>query len=545
MTRGSTRRRLALALCFGALPACAIPPSDVHLAPLYSHHRLAAGGYSHEALGGIFEVRREDHARTALGPTGGFGPGTEGLPAYEVAVRPLFRTRRQGAATETDVLWPLGHFLTDDEETSSRFFPVFWWKRHPNEDGVEEIDWAVLPPFFLGGSGTPENSYFSFFPFYGTLRDFFTYDEIHYVLFPLYGSTRKQPGDRRAWAVLFPITGWGRGDDGASWWRFWPFYGTSSYEGHYDRTFVLWPFWHTEENQLNSANPSRERLLWPLYGQIDQGALHARSVLWPFFGWEWNVETGYSAWDGPWPLVRFVRNGSGRPYEHTRVLPLYSSYRGTEIDSTVYLWPIIWLRDETSADSEKSSIYVVPFFVRSRALHRRFDPVTASATEHRASTDLIWPLYQGTLEPDGHGRDEVLWPLPYPKLHGFRENWFPFFSLFSREVAPDGAVSTRFFLDLFRSEVNDRETRWSVPILGGRRSTSDGRVEWSLLLGLLRWESSADGTRLLLPAIPGPGFAPLAPVEESMPLETVPLETVPLEETVPAAHAVPPEEGSR
>src|SRR5262245_60165648 len=59
-------------LALGAA-GCAFPPDDVHLAPLYSHHWLAAGGHVHEGLGGLVEVRKEE------------GPA----PATEVAVRPL------------------------------------------------------------------------------------------------------------------------------------------------------------------------------------------------------------------------------------------------------------------------------------------------------------------------------------------------------------------------------------------------------------------------------------------------------------------------
>jgi hypothetical protein len=475
----------AALVALGLHVSCAFPPADLHLAPLYSHHRLAAGGSDHEGLGGLVEVRSE--------------PGST-----EVALRPLFRRRTQGETSETDVLWPLGHFRSDPEESWQRFFPFWWYKQRPNERGERETDWAVFP-FLFGGSGTPENSYFAFFPFGGTLRDFFTYDSLTFVLFPIYGETHKSPGNQRSYGILVPFTGWGRSDDGLSWWRIWPLAGHSEREGHYDRWFAMWPFWHSERNGLDTEQPSDEWLLFPFYGEVDQGAFHARSVLWPFFGWDWNNETGYSAYDGPWPLVKFIRNGSGRPYSHSRVLPFYAAYRSAEIESTNYLWPIVWLREETTPDAQISSTYLVPFFYTTRATRRApAGESTASAT----STDLVWPVYRQETREDGSARAETLWPIPYPKLEGFRENWFPFFSLFSRQEAPDGSISDRLFLDLFRLEKSPRETRWSVPVLGGHRSTEDVS-EWSLLLGLVRWRSGPEGTRLLLPAIPGPGFEEL------------------------------------
>src|SRR5882672_4763177 len=76
LTVRAARRSVALACVTSAVAACALPPDDVHLAPLYSHHRLAGGGGTHEALGGIVEVRHEE--ATAKRPE-----------ASEVAVRPL------------------------------------------------------------------------------------------------------------------------------------------------------------------------------------------------------------------------------------------------------------------------------------------------------------------------------------------------------------------------------------------------------------------------------------------------------------------------
>jgi hypothetical protein len=495
-------RRL-ITIAVAAHPAsCALPPSDVHLAPLYSYHRTAGGGSAHEALGGILEYRSEE-------------PRTGERRATEYAIHPLFRHRSEwnpgraiaddGQMSETDVLWPLGHFRSDSEEGYGRFFPFWWWNRHTNERGESETDWALFPLLF-GGGGSPENSYFAFFPIYGTLRDFFTYDEIHFVLFPVFAWTVKNPGNQRNYAILPPFTGWGSGDGGWSWWRLWPFYGHSEYPGHYDRIFALWPFWHSERNYLDTGSPSDEWLLWPFYGEVDRGATHSRSILWPLFGWNWNEETGYSAWDGPWPLVKFISNGSGTPYSESRVLPFYANYKGNEIDSVNYLWPIVWLRKESTPDFKRSSTYVVPFYYHSSSVRKIEGTAGGKSTEVEGSSAMIWPLFRRIHEPGETAHTDVLWPLPYPKLYGFRENWWPFFSLYTRDARPDGSTSTRVVLDLFRHESDDRSTRWSIPILGGRASYADGSTEWSLLLGLLRWKSGPDGASLLLPAFPGPGF---------------------------------------
>lgn len=482
--------------------SCAFPPRDVHLAPLYSYHQTGGGGGAHEILGGIIDIRTEK-------------PRDGSHEASEVAVHPLFRHRSEkdyekaipadGERTEMDVIWPFGHFRSDSEEGYSRFFPFWWWNRHTNEDGVSEVDWSVFPLLY-GGSGSEKNTYFAFFPFYGKLKDYFTYDEITFVLFPIYGSTVKNDGMQRSYGILPPFSGWGSNDSGASWWRAWPFYGSSTFASHYDRSFVMWPFWHSESNYLDTGSPSSEWLLWPFYGKVDQGAAHSRSILWPIFGWNWNDETGYSAWDGPWPLVKIIKNGGGHPYSETRVLPFYANYHSQEIDSINYLWPIIWIREENTPGFHRDSTYVVPFYYHSKTTKKASSTSPSPGKSTEGSSTLIWPLYRYESTPEGNTHAEALWPLPYPKLYGFRENWWPFFSLYSHDERPDGSRTSRAILDLFRYESDSMSTRWSVPVLGGRAGYSDGTSEWSLLLGLVRWRSGESGTRMLIPAIPGPGF---------------------------------------
>jgi hypothetical protein len=480
-------------LALAALPACAIPPNEVHFAPLYSYHSLGSGGYTNEMVGGLLEYRHDE-------------PKGE-LASTTFAIHPIFWTRSNAEESATDVLWPLGRFRFDGEEGTERFFPIWWWKRRGDIDGNTEVDWSVFPILY-GGSGSPGNSYFAVFPLGGVLRDFLTYDEIWFVLFPLYVQSTKNPGNHVSRSILFPIFGWGTGDDQWSWWRVWPIYGTATYVGFYDRKFALWPIWNSEANYLDTASPSSEWSIWPIYGQIEQGAQHSRSILWPLFAWEWNDETSYWTVVAPWPLVRIQRNGSGRPYNYTRFIPLYSHYDGEEIDSQVFLWPIFWNRSEAVPDFERDSFFFAPFYYHSRT-RRLVDSKPAREQEWKlGGTSMLWPLVRDREETDGRRELDTLWPIPWPFVEGFRENWLPIFSIFTHEADGRGAHSNRAFLDLFRNEANETESRWSLPILGGHRSLADGRGEWSLLLGLLRWSSGPDGSKLLMPAIPGPGFPP-------------------------------------
>src|SRR5262245_42110592 len=84
---------LALTAC---LPACALPPREVHLAPLFSVHRTAGGGREVEALAGILRWKED-------------AEGTE------IAARPVFRRYRKGEERGGDFLFPLGLDRLDPE----------------------------------------------------------------------------------------------------------------------------------------------------------------------------------------------------------------------------------------------------------------------------------------------------------------------------------------------------------------------------------------------------------------------------------------------
>ncbi|HET6204814.1 MAG TPA: hypothetical protein VFI25_18655 [Planctomycetota bacterium] len=461
-------RSHALLPCIAALASCALPPREIHLAPLFSLHRTAGGGREVEALAGILRWKTDDE-------------GTE------VAARPVFRRFRKGEERGVDFLFPLGLSRTGPDSDLLYFFPLGWWRRQPDSEGRQALDAGLFPILFGGRTGDGKG-WFGLFPIYGSYRGFFTYDEFRWVLFPLWVETRKEGGWRTR-NVLWPFFGWGERADGTSL-RLWPLLGLVS-RGRLRSGFALWPLvhWSREGDSKSSF------LVAPLFGKARDGESRSTTVLWPFFGWRSNPRTGFQVVEAPWPLLRLVRRGKGGRLEAERVLPFYASTRTEDVTSRTFLWPLVWVRSERGEGYERSSLYALPFYVGTR-LEREGG--------ERERLVHLWPLFHA--ESAG-GASSFRTPalLPLPRLRGLYENVESLVALYDRR-ARGARLSQRLFADLWREERDESERRWSIPILAACRTRADGDREWSFLAGLLRFRTGARGFSLLAPAFPGPGF---------------------------------------
>jgi hypothetical protein len=203
-------RRLGL-LAMLVAGSCAAPDSEIHLAPLFSRH--TAPQYQHaEGVGGILRYRREaDTEEWALSPV-------------------VWRRKNGHGDIDASFLGGLGIYEHDpDRERSySRLFPLWSYRTEIRPDGIRDTDWAALLYLVAGGSSSDDlENYFWFFPFFGTGRDFWTYDEFRFFLFPLYLENHKEERDSYHW--LWPF--FGRAEGSEKGWHFWPFYGAPKSRG--------------------------------------------------------------------------------------------------------------------------------------------------------------------------------------------------------------------------------------------------------------------------------------------------------------------------
>jgi hypothetical protein len=486
LLRAAARAVIAASL-LAASAGCAASRSEIHLAPFYSRHSTAHGTRETEVLGGFLHSVYATETNTRLA----------------ASMRPLAGWRNMGGGDwHADILVPFGVAERREGETFSFVIPLYLYRSGELLDGTRESRVAMLPGFLMRNN-SERGFRFGWFPFYGKLERFLTHRDVVFVLWPLYVSGES---DGREWTYfVWPLLGWTHGGGERSF-RFLPFYSHTTLEGRFDRVAVLWPFFQYHRNHLGGGTEEPETVLWiwPLYGRTAQGTYRAHTVLWPFFAYASDPRGDFRAFDAPWPLVRFQSGGLNTSVvSRKRIWPFFGYVEADRMVYHHYLWPLIHRRTETYVDSERESLYVLPFW-------QSFDRVEHASGRKNAWRKL-WPLYQWEREDTlVRGSFPSLDPLPPNHLITYYYGWT--WRLWAYERDPVAELYRgRAWLDLYRSECDAGEDRRSLSFLWSRRSYVDaeGRAtrETSLLLGLLRWRKIAgSGFDMLSPAFPGPGW---------------------------------------
>jgi len=463
--------------------ACTSNQNEVHVAPLFTRVSSAGGGIETEALGGALISRRRpgDFARTSW------------------AFRPLYSHAVADSGDRTDwFLPPFGNYKVRDEGRDKvwQLLPIARYAYDGDPDGQYQWSFLSLPGVYWSRrrDGTVLRAWF---PFGGVVRDFLSVDYGWFVLFPLYAHVERYGRTTRH--VLFPFFKKTSGPGGPSW-RVWPIVGRNHWEGHYDRWFFLWPFFHVQRNGLlrGEENAQRSFLFWPFFGISERGPARSYTALWPFFGYTTDPDNGFWAWDGPWPLVVFQGGDPDRAVR-SRIWPFYSYYRGDGLESRYYLWPFFNQRKESYPDADKERAYLLPFW-------HSWDRVDADG---HSSWRKLWPAYRLYREEN---RDHTFFA--FPALNPLwrtpiiDEHYAWMYELFTTERTAD-RIRERSWLGLWRRERDRDEDRRSLAGVWARRSYTQGgepAVESSWLFGLIRTRRGPHGFRFLAPSVPGPGW---------------------------------------
>ncbi|HEV8111530.1 MAG TPA: hypothetical protein VGR31_02045 [Planctomycetota bacterium] len=470
---------LSAALALAASTAgCASTQSERNLAPLFTEISRGGGGTELELLGGAIRVRRS----------------RPGAPFQQYAVRPFtIVDRTPTGETLSHFLTPFGTGRDAGSEYTWQLLPIARYDRTVQPTG--ELEWTFISlPGIYWARRADGRTLRAVFPFGGVVEHFLSYDRLVFVLFPIFARTERS--GRITYSFLFPVFAFTYGGGGGGW-RVWPIYGRSKVEGSYDRTFVLWPIFHWEHNDLWAAPEKQERkwMVFPLVGHTTRDTYHSTTVLWPFFGWARNPKTDFWSWDGPWPLVRLHHDPQTDTFR-TRFWPVYSHYHGDGLDSNWYLWPIVNVRSELYPNARKTGLYILPFW-QSWTRH--------DAVAGRSSFRKLWPL--GQIERlEEHGMKFAFPALnPLWRTPEIDEMYAWIYEVYTRERDHD-ILRERSWLGLYRREKDAAEDRSSFVGLWGRRRYGK-TTEMSLLFGLLRWRKTPSGSlEWMPPAIPGPGW---------------------------------------
>jgi len=493
------RARRALSLLAVGTCGCAGLDAERNLAPVFSEYARAEGGTGIDALGGVFLAKHEPAGRMealAVRPVFSWEKVEKGLYPYleESPEKTQYRAW---------FLPPLGLWWTNGERTVWQLIPLFRWSERTTETGDEVWSWISLP-FVFWAKTEDGRTVRGWFPIAGVMERSLSFDRVEWILWPFY--SRIERAGRTTYHAPFPLVAWSFGRGGPAW-RLWPLVGHNQWKDRYDRWFVLWPIVQWQRENLSAPPEKRQRtwMIFPLYSRTTRGSFRSSSVLWPFFGRARNPETGFWAWDGPWPLVRFMASGDPEQPTRFRVWPFYSYYRGDGLTSRWYGWPFVNLREEQYTDRVRRSKWVIPVWQSWKREDR--EPQAEGARGGDAYRKL-WPFFQ-SYSSRGYSRSATFQinPLWHTPVIDYHYSW-PF-EVYARERRAE-ALSQRGWLGLYRRERNRYEDRQAFSVLWGRRDYErDGErvTERSYLFGIFRFRTSeSGGLEWMRPAIPGPGW---------------------------------------
>jgi hypothetical protein len=407
-----------------------------------------------------------------------------------LAVPPLFSDYQNSATenSEFDFLYPFLTYEHYGKEWRWQFFELLSFAGGQEPDEFNTHRFTLYPVYFQQRSQDTNMDYTAVIPFYGHLQHRLFRDRIFFVMFPIYGQTQKK--DVVTDNYFYPFVHVRHGD-GLHGWQVWPLVGSEhkvvttqtngfgdvSTIGGHDQSFVLWPFWLSQDNGLGTENPEKFRASLPAFVVTRSPNRDATTVLWPFFSWIVEREKQYHEWEGPWPFVIFTR-GAGKTT--SRVWPIFSQSHNATMEADSYVWPIYRYKRLHSDPLDRSSTRIA-FYL--------YVGVTEKNTEtgrEKLRRDM-WPFFTWRRDFDGNTRLQVLAPIEsiLASNRGIERNWSPLWSLWRAENNPrEGLASESLLWNLYRHE------------------TGPDQKKISLLFGLFQYQRDGKNSRTRIFYIP-------------------------------------------
>jgi hypothetical protein len=276
-----------------------------------------------------------------------------------LTVRPfLFSYDSEGGGVY-NYLFPFGKVTPE----KSYFIPIYLSKRSETESDASFL-------FFFGGK-SQKGSYGGFFPFYGKLYNRFAKDEMGFVLWPIYSYTHDEGATKTN--VLWPFFSFYGGTDKG--FKTWPIYGNHERPGVRKQQFYFWPFFFTDEKNLDTDEPVHSFFAIPFYLRSASRTGEYESVLWPFFTHTKNGER--EKWDLPWP---FYSKTVGEETKGYSFFPIISRMKSGKDRGFSFLWPLY----------TESEWYVKD----ERFLQRSVIAINRYIEDDRGTFLNVWPFFE-------------------------------------------------------------------------------------------------------------------------------------------------------
>jgi hypothetical protein len=447
---------------------------------------------------------RSNELTTALGPFYEARSSDSRMALH--AVRPFYSVLEEDSRDRRlqEILWPVGMIKDFQGQRAWRF--LLMYGDDFNDTQPDSRYRFVIFPVIYAGRDKDSRKYFAVFPLGGRIREYLGQDEMSFVLFPLYGSSRIN--EMQSHSVLWPIIGWGSGDN-ARRFRVFPLYGRSERDEQWIKTFVLWPLW-TSVRYTYPDQPGGGFVLFPLYGHVKAGDdTESWMLIPPLFRYSKSSEQ--VEWHAPWPILQYASGQKEKMY----VWPLWGRKRVGPVRSWFCAWPILAGETIERDASTTRRFELLPFIQHeTRTAHRGASSGEAGGTNaairsvdtsSAAGADArhlkLWPLLDYRRQGgDKEFRMLALWP--FRNATSMDRNYAPFWTLYSHQATTDGVREDELLWGLFRWRRDDGGSRdvSLFPLFSESKQCDDSELrEWRLLLGLVgyRREESRKSWRLL------------------------------------------------
>ena len=342
----------------------------------------------------------------------------------------------------------------------------------------------IVFPILYAGVDAHDEGYFGAFPVGGKVHEFLGRDKIWFFAFPLYMYSSIH--DVETHDIAWPFVSWSQGQ-GVSRHRVFPFYGRSTREGQWSKTFIMWPFW-TSVRSTDPDLPGGGFLLFPLYGQAKLGDRRTWWVIPPFFKYDVSAtdKTVYC----PYPFFQYSSGKVDKLY----IWPLWGRKSTEGTKSAFLLWPICTTETVERTRYTQKRFRIVPFiYYQSRTAKGSSEEL--EEVEELAPGEVIeryfklWPVFSYRRE-DEESRLRVLDLWPAKHTPSIEKNLAPIWTLYSRQRVGQ-TREDELLWGLFRYRRDEEVVRKLslFPLFSWRNAgEEDGRRGWSFLLGLIGYE---------------------------------------------------------
>ncbi|MFQ6078059.1 MAG: hypothetical protein ACE5NJ_02850 [Thermodesulfobacteriota bacterium] len=346
----------------------------------------------------------------------------KGVDEGEFAVRPLFYCGKSGKENllVIEYLYPLGKFRRDGGDVKHYLVPLLLSRDERRNGGKRVKDFSLFP--FFRGQGEGGEEYWGIFPLFGQLVGRFGRDRIRFYLWPIYSDWTEDGAYTRN--LLWPILSATRGG-GKKAFRVWPLWGYREEEGVSRVDFILWPFFVQWVRDLDTDDPEKGRLLFPLYWGVRSKKKRHVTIVWPFFSHAIDERNGSERWDAPWPFISVTR---GEMVRKLLVFPLYYRKETPGSRTRWILWPLYQCWDDQLGNQRE----VVQRFL----LINRIKTVFNGKGEKISKQVSIWPFFKYSREGDKVSL-QLFHLIPFED-EGLERNWVPLYRVYRHERSASG-----------------------------------------------------------------------------------------------------------